>query len=49
MAIIKPIKGKNPGISEGCFIAETAVIIGDVKIGKYCSIWFGAVIRGDVK
>ncbi len=48
MAIIKPIKGKTPSISEGCFIAETAVIIGDVKIGKYCSIWYGAVIRGDV-
>lgn len=48
MAIIKPLRGYTPKIGKNCFIAETAVIIGDVEIGDDCSIWYGAVIRGDV-
>ena len=48
MAIIKPLRGKSPIIGKNCFIAETAVIIGDVEIGDDCSIWYGAVLRGDV-
>ena len=48
MKLIKPVNGKYPEISEDCYIAENATIIGDVKIGKECSIWFNAVIRGDV-
>ncbi len=48
MAIIKSLNGKTPVIGENCFIAETAVIIGDVEIGDHCSIWYGAVLRGDV-
>jgi gamma-carbonic anhydrase len=48
MGIIRPLRGKVPQIGSKCFIAETAVIIGDVEIGDHCSIWFGAVIRGDV-
>ena len=48
MAIIKELKGYNPTVGERAFIAETAVIIGDVSIGNECSVWYGAVLRGDV-
>ena len=48
MAIIKEVRGHTPIIGENTFLAETAVIIGDTTIGKDCSIWFGAVLRGDV-
>ncbi len=41
-------QGKGPKIHESCFVAETAVIIGDVEIGAHSSVWYGAVIRGDV-
>ena len=46
--IIKEINGKSPIIPEDCFVAENASILGDVKMGNQCSIWFNAVIRGDV-
>ncbi len=45
---ILPYRGKFPEIDESVFIAEGAVIIGDVTIGKDSNIWFNAVIRGDV-
>ncbi len=48
MALIRPLPGKAPQIGNHCFLAETAVIIGDVVIGDDCSVWYGAVIRGDV-
>ena len=48
MKIIKSVKGKYPQISEDCYIADNATIVGEVSIGKQCSIWFNAVIRGDV-
>lgn len=48
MPIIKPVNGKSPQIPEDCYIAENATIVGEVMIGKQCSIWFNAVIRGDV-
>lgn len=48
MAYIKEIRGHKPVIGENTFVAETAVIVGDVTIGKDCSIWFNAVLRGDV-
>lgn len=48
MALIVPLKGKNPVIGDNCFIAENATIVGDVVLGMGCSVWFGAVIRGDV-
>lgn len=48
MALIKTVRGFSPIIGEDTFLAENATIIGDVKIGSGCSIWFGAVIRGDV-
>lgn len=46
--IIMPLRGKTPKIGKNCFIAPNATIIGDVTIGDNCSIWFGAVLRGDV-
>ena len=46
--IIKPINGKTPQIPKDCFIAENATIIGEVRMGNNCSVWFNAVIRGDV-
>ena len=46
--IIKAVNGKHPQIPQDCFIAENATIVGDVEIGSQCSIWFNAVIRGDV-
>jgi carbonic anhydrase/acetyltransferase-like protein (isoleucine patch superfamily) len=46
--IIKEVNGKYPQIPEDCFIADNATIVGDVTIGKSCSVWFNAVIRGDV-
>jgi len=48
MAIIVPLNDKTPQIGNGCFLAENAAIIGDVIIGENCSVWFSAVIRGDV-
>lgn len=48
MALIKTINGKTPSFGKDCFLAETAVLTGDIKIGNQCSIWFGAVLRGDV-
>ena len=48
MAIIKTVRGKTPVIGKDCFLAENAVIIGDTTIGDNCSIWFGAILRGDV-
>jgi carbonic anhydrase/acetyltransferase-like protein (isoleucine patch superfamily) len=48
MPIIKPVNGKQPQIPNNCFIAENATIVGDVTMGDDCSVWFNAVIRGDV-
>jgi len=48
MPIIKSVNGKSPQIPEDCYIAENATIVGEVIVGKQCSIWFNAVIRGDV-
>lgn len=48
MATILPIKGVNPKIPDSCFLAPTSVVVGDVVLGENCSVWFNAVIRGDV-
>lgn len=48
MPLILPVKGILPQISENCFLAENCTIVGDVTLGKNCSVWFNAVIRGDV-
>ena len=45
---VRSLDGKTPRIGEKVFVADTASIIGDVEIGNDCSIWFGAVIRGDM-
>ncbi len=46
--IIKEVNGKTPQFEEDCFIADNATIVGDVVLGNQCSVWFNAVIRGDV-
>jgi len=48
MAHIQSVRGIDPKIGKNCFLAETAVVIGDVTMGEGCSIWFNAVLRGDV-
>ena len=46
--IIKTIQGKSPKIPNDCYIADNATIIGEVEFGSECSVWFNAVVRGDV-
>jgi carbonic anhydrase/acetyltransferase-like protein (isoleucine patch superfamily) len=48
MAYIFPVQGVHPSIGENCFIAPNATIVGAVEMGNDCSVWFNAVIRGDV-
>ncbi len=48
MALIKTVRGKTPKQGKDCWLAENAVLTGDVEMGDECSIWFHAVIRGDV-
>lgn len=48
MALIKSVRGFTPQIGENCYLADNATIIGDVIMGHDCSIWFNAVLRGDV-
>lgn len=48
MALIKELRGKSPEFGKDCFMADNATIIGDVVMGDLCSVWFNAVIRGDV-
>lgn len=48
MALILPINNIQPQIGASCFLADSATIIGDVIIGEQCSLWFNAVVRGDV-
>lgn len=48
MALIKSVRGFSPIIGENCFVADNATIVGEVHIGSGCSIWFNAVVRGDV-
>ncbi|MGC6434632.1 MAG: gamma carbonic anhydrase family protein [Crocinitomicaceae bacterium] len=48
MAHIITCRDKTPEIGENCFLAPTATLIGDVEMGSDCSIWFNAVVRGDV-
>src|ERR1044072_2574644 len=48
MPVILPVKGVQPEFGKDCFIAPNATIVGDVTMGDGCSIWFNAVVRGDV-
>ncbi len=48
MALIKSVRGVTPKIGKNCYFSENATVVGDVIIGDDCSVWFNAVIRGDV-
>lgn len=48
MALIKAVKGKTPVYGKDCWFAENAVLVGDIRMGEQCSVWFHAVLRGDV-
>ena len=48
MALIKKCRGFTPKIGEDCWVAENATLVGDLVMGKQCSVWFNAVIRADV-
>jgi carbonic anhydrase/acetyltransferase-like protein (isoleucine patch superfamily) len=48
MALIKAVKGVSPQFGTNCYLAENATMVGDVIMGNDCSIWFNAVVRGDV-
>ena len=48
MALILPVRGIEPKFGEDCFIADNATVVGEVTMGNNCSVWFNAVVRGDV-
>lgn len=48
MAIIKNVRGNVPKFGNNCFLADTAVVVGEVTMGDNCTVWFNAVVRGDV-
>jgi carbonic anhydrase/acetyltransferase-like protein (isoleucine patch superfamily) len=48
MALIKSLRGFTPQFGKDCYLAETATVIGDVIMGDQCSVWFNAIVRGDV-
>jgi len=48
MAIIKSVRGFTPKFGNNCFLAENATVVGEVTVGDNCTIWFNAVVRGDV-
>jgi carbonic anhydrase/acetyltransferase-like protein (isoleucine patch superfamily) len=48
MPVIQPYDGRAPRLHPSVYVAETGVVIGDVEIGEGSSVWFGAIVRGDV-
>ncbi len=48
MALIKEVRGFTPQFGKDCWLAENATIVGDVQMGDKCTVWFNAVVRGDV-
>jgi gamma-carbonic anhydrase len=48
MAIIKSVRGFSPIMGSNCFLAENATVVGEVILGDDCTVWFNAVVRGDV-
>lgn len=48
MALIKPVNGVLPQMGNNCYLADNATVVGDVIMGDDCSVWFNAVVRGDV-
>ncbi|WP_146409237.1 gamma carbonic anhydrase family protein [Allorhodopirellula heiligendammensis] len=48
MPVIKSVRGFTPQFGRGCYLADNAVVVGDVIMGDDCSVWFSTVVRGDV-
>jgi carbonic anhydrase/acetyltransferase-like protein (isoleucine patch superfamily) len=48
MAIVKSLRGHTPKFGKDCFLADTAVVVGEVVMGDNCTVWFNAIVRGDV-
>ena len=48
MPIIKTVRGYKPSFGKNCFIADNATVVGEVILGNNCTVWFNAVVRGDV-
>jgi len=48
MALIKSVRGIEPQFGENCWLADNATVVGDVRMGRDCTVWFNAVVRGDV-
>jgi carbonic anhydrase/acetyltransferase-like protein (isoleucine patch superfamily) len=48
MALIKTVNGFTPIFGNNCFLADNATVVGEVSMGDNCSVWFNAVVRGDV-
>ena len=48
MALIKSVRGISPQFGDSCFLTDNATVVGEVVMGDYCSVWFNAVVRGDV-
>jgi len=48
MALIKSVRGVTPQYGPNCWFADNATVVGEVSMGDYCTVWFNAVVRGDV-
>ncbi|MEJ1240194.1 gamma carbonic anhydrase family protein [Chryseolinea sp. T2] len=48
MALIRTVRGFTPQFGKECFLADNATVVGEVIMGDYCTVWFNAVVRGDV-
>ena len=48
MALIKSVRGNSPKFGQNCFLADNATVVGEVVMGENCTVWFNAVVRGDV-
>jgi carbonic anhydrase/acetyltransferase-like protein (isoleucine patch superfamily) len=48
MAIVRSVRGFTPQFGANCFLADNAVVVGEVVMGDECTVWFNAVVRGDV-
>jgi len=48
MAVVRSLRGIDPRFGANCFLAETAVVVGEVTMGDNCTVWFNAIVRGDV-
>jgi carbonic anhydrase/acetyltransferase-like protein (isoleucine patch superfamily) len=48
MPLVRSVRGNHPQFGENCWLAENATVVGDVIMGEHCTVWFNAVVRGDV-